>query len=174
LLTGGASDLPIRHQALRNTLMWSYDLLVPDEQTLFSRLGVFVGGFTLEAAEAICNPDGDMDILEGLTALVDNSLIRQEESSSGEVRFDILETIRAFAQERLTTMGGLERIRERHARYFGEIAVKRISYELYSEKALYWLDWLECEFSNMRAALDWCLSQTGEIELGVQIVFALI
>jgi predicted ATPase len=174
LLTGGARDLPTRHQALRNTLMWSYDLLRPDEQALFARLGVFVGGFTLEAAEAVCNPDGDADMLEGLTALVDNSLIRQEESTPGEVRFDMLETIRAFAQEQLTAMGALEDLRERHARYFGEIAVNRISNELYSEKALYWLDWLERDFSNMRATLDWCLGQTGNIELGVQIVFALI
>jgi predicted ATPase len=174
LLTGGARDLPTRHQALRNTLMWSYDLLKPDEQALFSRLGVFVGGFTLEAAEAICNPGGDVDILEGLTSLVDNSLIRQEESSSGDVRFDMLETIRVFAQEQLTTLDELEVSRERHARYFGEIVVNRIGYELYSERALYWLDWLECDYSNMRATLDWCLGQTGDIELGVQIVFALI
>jgi predicted ATPase len=173
LLTGGARDLPSRHQALRNTLMWSYDLLKPDEQTLFARLGVFVGGFTLEAAETVCNPDGDVDILEGLTSLVDNSLIRQEETNIGEVRFNMLETIRAYAQEQLTAMGELKSSRERHARYFGEVAVNRIGNELYSEKALYWLDWLECEFSNMRATLDWCLGQTGDIELAVEIVFAL-
>jgi predicted ATPase len=174
LLTGGARDLPTRHQALRNTLMWSYDLLKPEEQTVFSRLGVFVGGFTLEAAEAVCNPDGEVDILEGLTSLVDNSLIRQEETGNGEVRFNMLETIRAFAQEQLREMGELESSRERHAHFFGEITVNRIGYELYSEKALYWLDWLERDLSNLRATLDWCLGPTGDIELGVQIVFALI
>ena len=174
LLTGGARDLPARHQALRNTLIWSYELLHPEEQSLFTRLGVFVGGFTLEAVEAVCNRGGDVDILVGLTSLVDNSLIRVGESSSGEVRFDMLETIRAFALEQLTTSGELESTREGHARYFGEIAVNRIGNELYSEKALYWLDWLECEFSNMRATLDWCLGQADDIELGVQIVFALI
>ena len=174
LLTGGAKDLPTRHQALRNTLMWSYDLLDQNEQTLFARLGVFVGGFTLEAAEAVCNPDGSLDVLEGLTALLNNSLIRQEETVESEPRFGMLETIRAFALERLAESGELDTLCEGHARYYGEIAVNRIGYELYTEKALYWLDWLERELSNLRATLNWCLSTAGGIDLGTQIVFALI
>src|SRR5690606_26780886 len=101
LLTGGARDLPPRHQALRNTLEWSYSLLNDDEKKLYSRLSVFVGGFTLEAAEAVCNADNNLDILEGLTALVDNSLLRQE-VVDGEPRFRMLETIRAYAVERLS------------------------------------------------------------------------
>ncbi len=100
LLTGGARDLPTRHQTLRNTLEWSYDLLYQDEKVLFARLGIFVGGFTFEAAEAVCNPDGKLDILESLTSLVNNSLLRQEETVEGEPRFGMLETIRSYALER--------------------------------------------------------------------------
>ena len=108
LLTGGARDLPTRHQTLRNTLEWSYDLLHQDEKILYARLSVFVGGFTLEAAEAVCNKDGKLDILEGLTSLVNNSLLRQEETADGEPRFGMLETIRAYALERLAESGEME------------------------------------------------------------------
>src|SRR6185436_2562333 len=79
LLTGGVRDLPSRHQALRNTLEWSYSLLQDHEKTLYARLSVFVGGFTFEAAEVVCNAENKLDILEGLTSLVNNSLLRQEE-----------------------------------------------------------------------------------------------
>ena len=79
LLSGGARDLPARHQTLRNALEWSYSLLKPDQKSLYARLGVFAGGCTLEAAEAVCNPDGNLDILEELSTLVDNSLLRQVE-----------------------------------------------------------------------------------------------
>jgi predicted ATPase len=105
LLTGGARDLPTRHQALRNTLEWSYDLLNQDEKILYARLSVFIGGFTFEAAEEVCNADGKLDILDGLTSLVNNSLLRQEETSDGESRFGMLETIRAYALERLSESG---------------------------------------------------------------------
>ena len=120
LLTGGARDLPTRHQTLRNTLEWSYDLLNQDEKILYARLSVFVGGFTLEAAEAVCNPDGKLDILESLTSLVNNSLLRQEETSDGEPRFGMLETIRAYALERLSESGEMDALRAGHAQYYGE------------------------------------------------------
>lgn len=173
LLTNGARDLPARHQTLRNTLVWSYELLEQDQQTLFARLSVFVGGFTLEAAEAVCNPDGRLDILEELTSLVDNSLIRQEETSTGEARFGMLETVRTYALERLEESAELEMLQAEHAKYFGEIAIKRIETEIYSEHALYWLDWLERELYNLRAMLSWCLTAPGGVALGVEVVFAL-
>jgi len=173
LLSGGARDLPTRHQALRNTLKWSYDLLDFEEQTLFTRLSVFAGGFSLEAVEAVCDPDGDVDVLDGLTSLVDNSLIRQEVTDAGEVRFDMLETIRAYALEQLQENTQLEAYRERHARYFGDLIVNPIGYELFSKQAIYWLNWLETELSNLRAALNWCLSSPGDLELGIKIVFDL-
>ena len=173
LLAGGARDLPARQQTLRNTLKWSFDLLDEEEQTLFARLSVFAGGFSLEAVEAVCDPEDKLDVLDGLTSLVDNSLIRQEVTNTGEVRFGMLETIRTYALEQLKEKSTLDKYRERHAHYFGEIVVSRIGFELFSEHALAWLDWLEIELSNLRAALQWCLDTPGGLELGIQVVFAL-
>lgn len=173
LLTGGARDLPTRHQTLRNTLEWSYGLLQEEERNLYARLGVFVGGFTIEAAEAVCNSAGNLDILEGLTSLVNSSLVRQEETSEGEPRFGMLETIRAYAFERLAESGEMETWRERHARYFGKIVVDQTWTQLTSANALYWLNWLDREYDNIRATLTWCLSTPQGIDLGAQVVFAL-
>ncbi|MDQ2691395.1 MAG: tetratricopeptide repeat protein, partial [Chloroflexota bacterium] len=169
LLTGGARDLPTRHQTLRNTLEWSYSLLNEDERTLYARLGVFVGGFTLEAAEAVCNPDGRLDILECLTSLVNNSLLRQEEAE-GESRFYMLETIRAYALERLTESGEMEALRAQHARYFGGLVLSASWAQLTSSNALHWLNWLERENDNIRATLAWCLSTSEGIELAAGMV----
>jgi predicted ATPase len=173
LLTGGARDLPPRHQTLRNTLEWSYSLLNEGEKMLYTRLSVFVGGFTLEAAEAICNPEGHLDILEGLTSLVNNSLLRQDETADGEPRFGMLETIRAYALERLAESGEMQSLRERHALYFGKIVVDQTWTQLTSANAPYWLNWLEREYDNIRATLTWCLSTPRGIDLGAEIVYAL-
>ena len=173
LLTGGSRDLPARQQTLRNTLEWSYSLLHEEEKILYARLSVFVGGFTLEAAEAVCNPDMKLDILEGLTSLVNNSLVRQDDSIDGEAHFGMLETIRAYALERLEESGEMEDLREQHARYFGNIVVEQTWPQLTSANALHWLDWLEREYDNIRATLTWCVSAQGSIDLGAQVVFAL-
>jgi predicted ATPase len=173
LLTGGARDLPSRHQALRNTLEWSYSLLSEEEKTLYARLSVFVGGFTLEAAEAVCSVEQNLDILEGLTSLVNNSLLRQAETADGEPRFGMLETIRAYALERLTESGELEFLRERHAGYFGNLIVGLIGFELYTVKTLHWLNWLEREHDNIRATLAWSLSTPQGIELAAGLLFNL-
>ena len=173
LLTGGARDLPARHRALRNTLDWSYSLLNAEEKTLYARLSVFVGGFTLEAAEEVCNQEGKLDILDGLTSLVNNSLLRQEDTMDGEPRFGMLETIRAYALERLAESGEMETLRERHAGYFGNIVVDQTWTQLTSANALYWLNWLEREYDNICATLIWCLSTPQGIDLGAKIVFAL-
>jgi len=173
LLTGGARDLPARQQTLRNTLEWSYGLLNQDEKTLYARLSVFVGGFTLEAAEAICNPEGHFDILEGLTSLVNNSLLRQESTADGEPRFGMLETIRAYALERLADSGEMEAMRQQHARYFGNVVINEIGIQLYTAKAFYWLNWLEREHDNIRAALTWCVTTPQGNELGAGLVFQL-
>jgi predicted ATPase len=173
LLTGGARDLPARQQTLRNTLEWSYGLLKQDEKTLYARLGVFVGGFTLQAAEAVCNSEGRLDILEGLTSLVNNSLLRQEDTADGEPRFGMLETIRAYALERLAGSGEMEALREQHARYFANVAINEVGLQLYSERALYWLNWLERENDNIRATLAWCLANLQGIEIGAELVQAL-
>ena len=110
-LAGGARDLPARQQTLRGTIDWSYQLLDPAEQTLFARLGVFVGGCTLEAAEAVCNPDGalPLEVLDALTSLVDKSLLRQHgdrtSTLDSEPRFGMFETVREYALERLAASG---------------------------------------------------------------------
>ena len=173
LLTGGARDLPSRHQTLRNTLEWSYSLLGEEEKILYARLSAFVGGFTLEAAEAVCNPENRFDILEGLTSLVNNSLVRQEDID-GEPRFTMLETIRAYALERLAERGELNALRAAHAGYFGKIVIDQVTFGLYSPKALHWLDWVERENDNIRATLAWSLSVPGNTEMGVNVLFALV
>ena len=173
LLTGGARDLPSRQQTLRNTLEWSYSLLTEAEKTLFARLSVFVGGFTLEAAEAVCNPDGVLDLLEGVTSLVNNSLLRQDDPADGEPRFAMLETIRAYALERLAAGGEMEIFQAKHAAYFGDFIFNRIGLQLYTAQAPHWLNWLEREHDNIRATLGWCIAAPEGIELGVDILFVL-
>src|SRR5204862_3931994 len=103
LLTGGARDLPARHQTIRGAIDWSYHLLDAAEQTLFAGLGVFVGGCTLDAATAVCNATNDLalDVTDGIASLLDKSLLRLEEGADGEPRVMMLETIREYALERL-------------------------------------------------------------------------
>ncbi|HXD11810.1 MAG TPA: tetratricopeptide repeat protein, partial [Anaerolineales bacterium] len=168
-------DLPTRHQTLRNTLEWSYDLLNQGEKILYARLSVFVGGFTLEAAEAVCNSEGKLDILEGLTSLVNNSLLRhQEETTDGESRFEMLETIRSYALERLTESGEIDALRAGHAQYYGSIILKQAGFQIYSSNALYWLNWFEQELDNIRATLTWGLSSPQGIQPGTGLVFMLV
>ena len=165
--------MPSRHRTLRNTLEWSYSLLSPDEQRLYARLSVFVGGFTLEAAEAVCNTEGDLDILEGLTSLVNNSLLRQEETMDGEPRFGMLETIRSYALERLTEGGQLETLRSAHAQYYGNILLSQAGHGLYTANALHWLNWIEREIDNLRATLHWSLTASEPAGFGAGLVWDL-
>ena len=174
LLSGGARDLPARHQALRSTLQWSYSLLNADQQSLYARLGVFAGGCTLEAAEAVCSQETGLDILDDLSALVNNSLLRQLETDEGEPRFVMLETIRAFALEKLTESGEMPALQERHARYFGHLVIDRAGHELYSANAIHWLNWLERELDNVRAALEWSASAAGQSSLAAGLVWSLL
>ena len=150
LLIGGPRDMPARQQTLRATIDWSYVLLGPDEQTLFARLAGFAGGCTLEAAEAVCGADG---LLTGLSTLIDNNLLRQQEQPDGEPRFTMLETIRAYALERLDELGGGEEVARRHAEYFLRLAERVAQEELVSPT----VDWpgYERELGNFRSALSW-------------------
>lgn len=122
LLTGGARDLPARQQTLRDAIAWSYDLLTVEEQTLYRRLSVFVGGYTLEATEAVCDPDGSLglDVLDGVTTLAAQSIVRQAEGPDGEPRFTMLETIREYGLVQLQTSGEEPVLRRRHLTYFTE------------------------------------------------------
>lgn len=169
LLRGGARDLPARHQALRQSIAWSYDLLAAEEQAFFRRLAVFVGGCSLEAVEAICRAAGDLaiDALDGLAALVDQSLLRQEQTKDGAPRFMMLETIREFALESLKSSADWERTRRAHADYFVALAEKAEP-ELTGPQQAVWLDTLEREHDNLRAVFHW-VEETGEAEHGLRL-----
>jgi predicted ATPase/DNA-binding SARP family transcriptional activator len=151
LLTGGARDLPERQRTLAAVMEWSYDLLDPEEQRLFARLAIFVGGCTLEAAESVC--DATLDLLE---ALVDKSLLRQRDG-----RFQMLETIREYAAERLVGSGEAEELARRHAEDLLALA-QRAEPELQGSEQALWLATLETEHANVRAALDWALDHDPE------------
>ena len=168
VLTMGPRTLPARHQTLRATIDWSYNLLDGDEQLLLRRLGVFVGGWTLEAAEDVCTRDDAMQraVLDGLQSLVDKSLLRQAEGAAGEARFTVLETIRAYALERLEASGESNGLRRQHATYFLELA-EAAETQLWASDQLCWLDRLEHEHDNLRAALAWALDHDPAVALRI-------
>jgi tetratricopeptide (TPR) repeat protein len=173
LLTGGGRDLPARQQTLRGTIAWSHDLLSPAEQVLFRRLAVFVGGWMLETAETVCDPDGDLDVLDGLASLTDKSLIRHVEQPDAEPRFVMLETIREFAQERLAAAEGGEAdlLRLLHAEHFLALA-QEAEPALQGADQARWLDRLEAEHDNLRAALGWAERQ-DDAETALRLASAL-
>ncbi len=173
LLTGGPRDLPTRLQTMQGAIAWSYNLLCSEEQVLFRRLAVFVGGFTLDAAEAVANAnsDLDLDILEGLASLVDKSLLRREEGLEGEPRLGILETIRAYGLERLEANGETEDARRRHAAYYLGLAEAPERAMLATGQGP-WLSRLEADHANLLAALAW-LEDVGEPELSLLLSGAL-
>ena len=171
-LGGGARDLPERQQTLRGAIAWSHDLLDPPGQRLFARLSVFAAGCTLEMAEAICGPAQELgvDLLDGIEALVDQSLVRAEEVG-GEPRFRMLETIRAFSAEQLAASGEADLISERHARAFLDLAEEAAARLAGSEQRA-WLDRLDLEHDNLRAALDWATGRPDP-ELAIRLGFAM-
>ena len=173
LLTGGGRDLPERQQTLRKTIEWSYDLLAPDEQRLFQQVAVFVGGWTLDAAAAVLRLDGDpaVDLLERLVSLVDQSLVTRRTQVDGEVRFGLLETIREFGLERLADSGDEPAVRDRHAAWVVALAEQAAPHLELANQAV-WLDRLERDEDNIRAALAW-IRECGSAELGLRLVRAL-
>jgi predicted ATPase len=173
LLTGGARDLPKRQRTLRATIEWSFALLDEGERVLFSRLAVFSGGRTLEAIEAICDSEGDLpvDAFDGVSSLVDKSLIRQEVGANGEPRFVMLETVHEFARERLEQSAEAEEIKRTHAEYFRTLAEEAYP-QLRGPDQLEWLERLEAEHDNMRAALTWALGRK-EVEVALRLGGAL-
>lgn len=173
LLTDGPRDQPERQQTMRATIGWSYDLLRPDERVVFRRMSVFAGGWTLEAAEAVCAPA--LDALNGLSALIDHSLIgeREEEDDpdEGETRYWQLETIQAFANDELGASGEADAIGAAHARYFLELA-ERTQREARGPDAQVWLRRLERELDNFRSALGRA-RDTGDLTPGLRLATAL-
>ena len=173
LLTRGAQDLDERQRTLRATIGWSCELLSDEEKALFARLGVFVGGCRLEAAEALCDPAGglDIDVLDGLSSLVEKSLLRQKADSDGEPRFWMLETIREYALESLAATSAAEEVRRRHALYFLSLA-ERADIESRTGDQSGGLARLDLEHANLRAAITWA-RETGEGELMLRLAMAL-
>jgi predicted ATPase/class 3 adenylate cyclase len=159
LLTSGARSLPERQRTLRAAIAWSYDLLDPAERRLFERLSVFTGGWSFESAEAVCDLDElGLDALDGLTSLVDKSLVRRTEPPGQPSRFSMLETIREFGLERLEAGGDLEPTRRRHAEHFLGLAAEAEPH-LTAEDQGVWLDRCEQEHANIRAALRWAIDR---------------
>ncbi len=173
LLTGGALDLPERQQTLRKTIDWSHDLLNEAERKLFRRLSVFVGGCTLEAAEAVCNTSRDLgiDLVEGLSSLVDKNLVQRVDRAEAQPRFAMLETIREYALERLIDGGEESAARRAHAAYCLVLAEEG-NPELSSADRARWLSQCDVEIDNLRFALDW-LFQTRDLDWGLRLCVAL-
>jgi predicted ATPase/DNA-binding SARP family transcriptional activator len=173
LLRGGPRDLPERQQTLRRTFDWSYDLLSESQRRLFRHLCVFVGGCSLEAVRRVCYPENDDEavVLDDLSSLVDNSLLRQVSVFEDEPRFEMLDTIREYGRRLLADGGELADLQRSHALYFLELA-ERAEPGLAGKRQAVWLDRLEPEFANVQAVLDWAL-EWGEIELAVRLGSAL-
>lgn len=170
----GARDLPIRQQTLWNTIDWSYRLLSPAQQQLFAELSVFVGGCTLAAVEAVCSGlgGGGGDVLAGVTALVDKSLLRQDVGPGDEPRFIMLETVREYASQQLATAAEGEQLRPRHAAYYLTLA-ECADTELLGSDVAAALDQLEVEHDNLRAAFGW-FQTAGSAEMVLRLGGALL
>jgi predicted ATPase/class 3 adenylate cyclase len=175
VLTSGARDVPERHQTLHNTIAWSYHLLDGPEQRLFQRLSIFVGGCTLEAAEAVCaaldEGDSQSSVFDGVASLIDKSLLRQSESERQEPRLLMLETIREYGWECLNKSGELEETQRAHAEYYLHLA-EQAEPHLRSAQQAVWLAQLEAEHDNLRAALRWSIDH-AEMEMALRLGGAL-
>src|SRR5262245_7038769 len=173
-LTGGGRDRPTRQQTMRNTIAWSYQLLTRDEQALFERLSVFVGGGTLAAIEAVCG-DRDGEVVDGVSALVSQSLLRRllpaYDDTDTEPRFGMLETIREYALEQLAASPDAELIRGRHALYFTAL-VEAAAAEWNTPMKEAAIEQQRREHDNMRAALQWAYD-TDNSTVGLQLALAL-
>jgi predicted ATPase/class 3 adenylate cyclase len=178
LLTGGSRTAVERHQTLRQAVDWSYDLLEPRERTILDRLGVFAGGFTLDAAEAVASGDAvdALDVMDGIAQLVDKSLVVAEPEEGG-TRYRLLETIRQYALERLDDAGAADAVRRRHAEWCADF-IAHVSIGVRGRDEVQWLQRLDRELDNIRAGVTWAaevddadlalrqLGQLGSLSLG--------
>jgi predicted ATPase/DNA-binding winged helix-turn-helix (wHTH) protein len=170
LLTRRSSDLPTKQQTMRGAVDWSYNLLTHDERQVFQCLSVFAGGFSMEGAEAVITgaksvtERENIDVLDVIRSLVEQSLLAAVEQPDGDIRFRMLEVVRDFAAETLVASGEGELLRRRHAEYFLAFS-ENAEPEIYGGKQLQWVTKLEREHDNIRAALGWSLEHDPEIEL---------
>jgi predicted ATPase/DNA-binding XRE family transcriptional regulator len=174
ILRGGAQDLLEHQQTMEQAIAWSVELLDEPDQRLLRRLSVFASGCMLEAIEVVCTmPSGqDLDLLDGLASLLDKSLLLGEERPDGEPRFRLLQAIREFGFERLEESGEAEQMRQRHAEYFLGLAQAAESGLKQMEQAA-WIEQLEMEIGNLRAALRWACER-GATDLGLRLAGALV
>jgi non-specific serine/threonine protein kinase len=174
LLTSGRRTAPPRHQTLHALIDWSFNLLTEDERLVLQRLSVFAGGCTLEAAEAVCAGEGveTDDILDLMTQLVNKSLIISEREQGREARYRMLETIRQYVRGRLIEAGDDERIRTLHFEYFLQQA-EQIEPHVRGPQLPIYINQLEIEHDNLRAALEWSLRQAGFGEASLRLAGAL-
>jgi len=174
LLTGSSRTAVARQRTLEATVDWSYDLLSKIERRLLCRLSVFAGGWSLDAAEAVCSGDGIRKeaMLDLLSHLVDKSLVNTEQDASGGQRYRFLETVRQYGRERLLRSGKVQKPRDRHLTFFFELA-RRAEPKLHGPDQVRWLNQLELEHDNLRAALEWCLTSSGSNETPLRLVCTL-
>jgi predicted ATPase/DNA-binding CsgD family transcriptional regulator len=174
LLVGGSRTAPSRQRTLRATVDWSYDLLSEPERALFRRLSVFAGGFSLEAAEAVCTGDGiaRTDVLDLLAALIDKSLVAADSGDSSVVRYRLLETLRHYGWERLAESNNRDAVQRRHADHFLELVEFAEPQLVGTPEQGAWLDRLERDHGNFRAALQWAID-ARQSETGVRLAAAL-
>jgi predicted ATPase/DNA-binding XRE family transcriptional regulator len=167
LLTGGGQDLPARQRTMRDAIAWSYDLLSPHEQALFRRLAVFSGGFTLNGAEAVAAPESHLAVLDGVVALVEQSLVHQMPGTDDEPRYRMLETVREFGVERLASGGDESDARRRHTEYYVRLSTELVrgSTVLMDHTSL---TSVVAEHDNIRLALAWC-DEHDEIDALLQL-----
>jgi non-specific serine/threonine protein kinase len=164
VLVGGARDRPVRHQTLRATLDWTYAQLDEHERVAFRRLAVFSGGWTLQAAESVCDLT---DVVVSLGSLLDYSLLFRVTSSTGEPRYGMLETIHEYALEKLHDSGELDSIRHRHAEFFLSLA-ETTEVEAGGPRSIESLDALSAEYDNLRGVVRWAV-QTNNAEVGLRL-----
>ena len=173
LLKGGGADLPQRQRTLRDTIAWSYELLDADEQKLFAWLAVFVGGWTLEAAEAIVSAEGlTQSVLDVLSSLIDHNLVQRTADVGDEARFAMLETMREFATELFESGDEADALRTRHADYFIDFA-ERTDPRLRTSGRGPWLARLKAEYNNLRAALSWVVIERPDTTRALRLTSAL-
>jgi predicted ATPase len=170
LLAGGSRTAPARHQAMRAAIDWSYELLSNSERTLLQRLSVFIGGWTLEAAEGVCGAEtlSREDVMNLLGRLVDRSLVLSEPGPGVTARYRLLETVREYAAERLREEDEAEAVSRRHAIWFTDLACAALDDFWWGVDLLTWLDRLSSEQANFRSALQWSI-RTGDAELGLRL-----
>jgi non-specific serine/threonine protein kinase len=157
LSIGGARNVPERQRTLRSALEWSHVLLSPQERKLFARLSVFAGGRTLEAIEAVCDPEDELEVMEGVESLLEANLLAWEDGPGGEPRFVMLETVHEYAREKLEQSGEAGTIKRAHAEYFLALAEEAEPHLVEASEQTKRLKRLEVEHDNVRAALSWAL-----------------